>query len=37
MMTLKVIALALGAGMFVSVFSTDFSSNFVLAIIACFS
>jgi hypothetical protein len=37
MITLKLIALVLGAGMLLSVFSADFSSDFVLAIIACFS
>jgi hypothetical protein len=37
MITLKLIALALGAGMFLSVFSADFSSNLVLAVIACLS
>jgi hypothetical protein len=37
MITLKLIALALGAGVFVSTFSADFSSDLVLAIIACFS
>jgi hypothetical protein len=37
MITTKLIALLLGAGILVSVFSADFTPDFVLAIVACFS
>ena len=37
MIMLKLIALGLGAAMLVSVFSADFSPEFVVAIIAFFS
>jgi hypothetical protein len=37
MITAKLIALLLGAGVLVSVFSADFTPDFVLAIVACFS
>ena len=38
MIMLKITALVLGAGMLVELFSTpDFSPDFVLAIVACFS
>ena len=37
MITLKLIALVLGAGMLLSVFSADFSADLVLAIVTCFS
>jgi hypothetical protein len=38
MITLKITALVLGAGVFVDMLShTDFGPDFVLAIVACFS
>jgi hypothetical protein len=37
MITLKLVALVLGAAVLLSAFSADFSSDLVLAIVACFS
>jgi hypothetical protein len=37
MITLKLIALVLGAGVLLSVYSADFGPDLVLAIVACFS
>jgi len=37
MITLKLIALVLGAGVLLSAFSADFGPDLVLAIVACFS
>jgi hypothetical protein len=37
MIALKMIALVLGAGMLISLFSADFGPEFALAVVACFS
>jgi hypothetical protein len=37
MITLKLIALVLGAGVLLSVYAADFGPDLVLAIVACFS
>jgi hypothetical protein len=37
MITLKLIALVLGAGVLLSIYSADFGPDLVLAIVACFS
>jgi len=37
MIVLKLMALVLGAGMLVSLFTPEFDADLVLAIVACFS